>query len=77
MEGGGDRHSRLAVNSPQAAAHNSLALVGASRLFRHVLKVVDAVATNDCVVLLEGESGTGKELLARRIHVRSRRIPSR
>ncbi len=73
MEGGGDRYSRLAVNPPQAAAHNSLALVGASRLFRHVLKVVDSVATNDCVVLLEGESGTGKELLARRIHVRSRR----
>ncbi len=35
--------------------------------------MVDAVATNDCVVLLEGESGTGKELLARRIHQQSAR----
>jgi transcriptional regulator with PAS, ATPase and Fis domain len=35
--------------------------------------LVDAVAANDCMVLLEGESGTGKELLARRIHYRSRR----
>lgn len=50
-------------------------LIGTSRLFRHVLAVVDAVATNDCVVLLEGESGTGKELVARRIHNRSRRCP--
>lgn len=34
---------------------------------------MDAVASNDCVVLIEGESGTGKELLARRIHLRSSR----
>ena len=34
---------------------------------------MDAVASNDCVVLLEGESGTGKELLARRIHLHSQR----
>ncbi len=60
--------------SPHAdEARFSESLIGASPLFRHVLAVVDAVATNDCVVLLEGESGTGKELLARRIHVRSRR----
>jgi transcriptional regulator with PAS, ATPase and Fis domain len=37
------------------------------------LKLTDAVASNDCVVLLEGESGTGKELLARRIHAYSKR----
>ncbi|NQU76807.1 MAG: sigma 54-interacting transcriptional regulator [Planctomycetes bacterium] len=48
-------------------------LVCQSRLFRQVLTAVDAVAQNDCIVLLEGESGTGKELLARRIHLRSAR----
>lgn len=48
-------------------------LIGSSPLFRHIIAVADAVASNDCVVLLEGESGTGKELLARRIHYRSRR----
>jgi len=42
-------------------------------LFKHVISVVDAVAKNDCVVLLEGESGTGKELLARRVHFSSPR----
>lgn len=55
----------------QAPGHHDVVLIGESPLFRQVLAVVDAVATNDCVVLLEGESGTGKELLARRIHVRS------
>ena len=51
------------------------ALVGVSTLFRQVLSVADTVAGNDCIVLLEGESGTGKELIARRIHLRSRRQP--
>ena len=50
-------------------------LIGVSPLFLRVLAISDAVATNDCVVLLEGESGTGKELLARRIHRRSARSP--
>jgi transcriptional regulator with GAF, ATPase, and Fis domain len=48
-------------------------LIGPSRLFQQVLAVIDAVAGNDCVVLLEGETGTGKELLARRIHEHSPR----
>ncbi len=49
------------------------ALIGASLLFKQTLAVVDSVAANDCIVLLEGESGTGKELLARRIHRQSPR----
>ena len=48
-------------------------LIGPSSLFRNVMAIADAVATNDCVVLIEGESGTGKELLARHIHVKSTR----
>ena len=48
-------------------------LVCRSRLFRQVLAAADAVAGNDCIVLIEGESGTGKELLARRIHTQSAR----
>jgi transcriptional regulator with PAS, ATPase and Fis domain len=40
---------------------------------QQVLRIADAVAHNDCVVLIEGESGTGKELVARRIHRMSRR----
>jgi transcriptional regulator with PAS, ATPase and Fis domain len=62
----------FAVRSPQSDAGGHV-LVGKSLLFQQVLSVVDAVAGNDCVVLLEGESGTGKELVARRIHELSRR----
>lgn len=48
-------------------------IVAVSEMFRGVLLLVDSVARNDCVVLIEGESGTGKELLARRIHQNSAR----
>jgi len=73
MDGGGDKTSRAAAGAPQLIGGPDPILVGASRLFRQVLRVVDAVACNDCVVLLEGESGTGKELIARRIHRHSPR----
>ena len=49
------------------------ALIGSSPSFQQLLRVIDAVAANDCAVLLEGESGTGKELLARRVHDQSDR----
>ncbi len=62
-----------AHSSCEVTVQQGQVLVGVSPLFRQVLSVVDAVAENDCVVLLEGESGTGKELLARRIHSRSPR----
>ena len=75
MRTGGDTSSQSrAGRSPRVEdCRSGEILIGPSRLFRQVIAVADAVATNDCVVLLEGESGTGKELLARRIHLRSRR----
>ena len=48
-------------------------LIGSSSLFNQLISIVDSVAGNDCVVLLEGESGTGKELIAQRIHDMSQR----
>ncbi len=59
--------------SASATACGDYEIIARSPLFRQVLAIIDAVAANDCIVLLEGESGTGKELLARRIHVRSSR----
>lgn len=48
-------------------------LLGVSENVRSVLRAVDEVAQSDVTVLIEGESGTGKELVARSIHLKSRR----
>jgi len=48
-------------------------IIGQSGALRHVLKLVDTVATSDSTVLLLGETGTGKELFARAVHEHSRR----
>jgi len=47
--------------------------LGDSPAWRQALGKVQAAAPTDATILLLGESGTGKELLARRIHVLSRR----
>ncbi len=48
-------------------------IVGRSRAVQEVLDRVLRVAPTDATVLITGESGTGKELVARALHVASRR----
>ncbi len=48
-------------------------IVGNSPALKHVLQLVETVASSDSTVLLLGETGTGKELIARAIHDRSSR----
>jgi DNA-binding NtrC family response regulator len=48
-------------------------IVGDSAEVQEVLAVIDRVAASDRPVLIQGESGTGKELVARTIHLKSRR----
>lgn len=48
-------------------------IVGASSGLRGVMDRVDRVAAIDVPVLLLGETGSGKEVIARAIHMRSRR----
>jgi two-component system, NtrC family, response regulator AtoC len=48
-------------------------IVGESAAIRDVLSMIGRVAQSDSPVLIHGESGTGKELVARSIHLRSRR----
>jgi transcriptional regulator with GAF, ATPase, and Fis domain len=48
-------------------------MVGESRGLREVHVTIDKIAATNAVVLIEGESGTGKELVARAIHLKSRR----
>jgi two-component system response regulator HydG len=48
-------------------------IVGRSAAMQEVLGRVERVAPSDATVLITGESGTGKELVARALHVVSRR----
>lgn len=48
-------------------------LIGQSSALEAVTRQIDLVAPTDSAVLILGESGTGKELVAREIHLRSRR----
>jgi DNA-binding NtrC family response regulator len=48
-------------------------ILGESEKIRQLLETIEQVAPTDISVLITGESGTGKELVARAIHMRSRR----
>jgi len=48
-------------------------LIGVSRPFKDLTRMIDRIAATDATVLLTGPSGTGKELVARSIHTKSNR----
>jgi len=48
-------------------------IVGASPKMQRIFRLVAKVAPTDSSVLLLGESGTGKEIIARSLHLQSRR----
>ncbi|NOX36635.1 MAG: sigma-54-dependent Fis family transcriptional regulator [Calditrichaeota bacterium] len=48
-------------------------MVGQSEAIRKIFHQIDLVAPTDAKVLITGETGTGKELVARAIHLRSKR----
>ncbi len=56
----------------EGEGHES-AIVGQSGAMRRVYELVTRVGESDASVLIHGETGTGKELIARGIHMRSRR----
>jgi DNA-binding NtrC family response regulator len=52
-------------------------IIGKSRAMQQVIQTARQVASSDIPVLIMGESGTGKELIARAIHMNSRRRKQR
>lgn len=46
-------------------------LLGVSKAFKEMMRLIERIAATDATVLLTGPSGTGKELVARAIHSKS------
>ena len=61
----------------RARKHSSAAgaepIIGSSEAIERVRTLIDKVAASDARVLITGENGTGKELVARWLHLKSRR----
>ena len=60
-------------SDPQESSGQEGAIIGQSKNFLDILKLVRQVAPSQSTVLILGESGTGKELIARELHKLSSR----
>ncbi len=68
-----ERADRRAAALAQATAGADQPLIARSKAMRAVLETVERIADSDASVLILGEHGVGKELVARAIHLASRR----
>jgi DNA-binding NtrC family response regulator len=57
----------------RSGVQNFEGMMARSRVMHNVFEKIKLAAQSDATVLITGESGTGKELVARAIHLRSRR----
>ncbi|MBI5778802.1 MAG: sigma-54-dependent Fis family transcriptional regulator [Planctomycetes bacterium] len=61
------------TRAPGKGRNNVWYIVYQSRVMQQVMDMADKVAQSDSPVMILGETGTGKELIARYIHLNSRR----
>jgi len=61
------------VSSLEAGFHEEVEIVGESEAIRRVLELTERASLLDSTILIVGESGTGKELVARSVHLSSKR----
>ncbi len=57
----------------EAVAAESNTIIHRDPAMKAVIALAEQIATSDASVLITGESGTGKELMARHVHVKSKR----
>jgi DNA-binding NtrC family response regulator len=68
-----DRLPPRSLPAPAQATAAPEGLIGSSEAMRRVQKQIGLAADADVTVLIHGETGTGKELVARALHIHSRR----
>ena len=68
-------HSQISVLRKDLYAEDSLGdAVGNSEVFKTVCRLANKASNSNVTVLLTGETGVGKEVMARGVHLNSRRV---
>ena len=70
---GRERERRQYLEEEIREAYNAGEIIGRSEPMQALYATIEKVAATDSSILITGESGTGKELVARAIHLRSKR----